>query len=79
MVKIQAIILLSFLINFIASTLFSCPKTNDPPQDLEINSKFSFKPIDYKGNSLTPVLIGNKVLVNKNTHYVDSIKDLYSD
>ena len=79
MVKIQTIILLFFLINFITSTLFSCPKTNEPPQDLEINSKFSFKPIDYKDNSLTPVLIGNKVLVNKNTHYVDSIKDLYSD
>ena len=80
MVKNKIIILLfSFLLNFISCTLFSCPNENEPPQDLEINSKFSFKSIEYKSYLLNPVLIGNKVLVNKNTHYIDSIKDFYTD
>jgi len=77
--SIITILLFSFLMNCITSTLFSCSKANEPPQDLEINSKFPFKSIEYKGNSLNPVLIGNKVLVNKNTHYIDSIKDFYLD
>ena len=80
MAKSKIIILLfSFLLNFISCTLFSCPNENEPPQDLEINSKFSFKSIEYKSYLLNPVLIGNKVLVNKNTHYIDSIKDFYTD
>ena len=77
--SIITILLFFFLMNCITSTLFSCSKANEPPQDLEINSKFPFKSIEYKGNSLNPVLIGNKVLVNKNTHYIDSIKDFYLD
>jgi len=79
MVKSKKIIIFSFLINFISSALFSCPKANNPPQNLEINSKFSFKTIKYNDKLLNPVLIGNKILVNKNTHYIDSIKDFYTD
>ena len=42
-----------------------CPKSNEPPQKIDINISYTINPIIYNNESYTAVNVGNKIFLNR--------------
>ena len=42
-----------------------CPKSNEPPQKIDINTSYTINPIIYNNESYTAVNVGNKIFLNR--------------
>ena len=65
-------------IYLVSSRYFKCPDSSEPPQALD-NPNYSFQPVIFDIDPLTPVILSEKVLVNTHFSYFQSIKDYYID
>ena len=53
-------LLITFIMNYTFEFLL-CPKTNKPPQKIDINTSYTINPIIYNNESYTAVQVGNKI------------------
>ena len=58
------IMVITFLMNYTFAFLF-CPKSNEPPQKININTSYTINPIIYNNESYTAVQLGNKFFLNR--------------
>ena len=72
------IMIIVFLICYSFGFLF-CPKSNNPPQKININTSYTINPVLYNNNYYTPFQIGNKIFLKKFNVDVDMARDYYYD
>ena len=58
------LMVITFLMNYTFEFLF-CPKSNEPPQKININTSYTINPIIYNNESYTAVQLGNKFFLNR--------------
>ena len=72
-------IIFSIYINLISGNLF-CSKSNNPPQEIDIDTSYSINPITYSGEDYTAVQVANKIFLNKsNGKLTSATTGLYSN
>ena len=64
------------LIYLVSCRFFQCQENSEPPKTL---SESTIETVDFNGLPLNPVIISNKLLVNPNNSYVESINGYYQD
>ena len=74
----DVIVLLFCCLFHISCRFFSCPGNSEDSPTLD-KTDFSLPEVDFYQKPLTPVVIVNKVLVNTQENYKQSIKDYYTD
>ena len=62
----------------ISCRFFICPETQTSPSALD-NTDFSLPKVQYDINSVNPVIISNKVLINNHKKGGESTKEYYDD
>ena len=66
---------MKFLLKFLAILLCAnlslcelfCPKTKEPPQEIQIDSSYTLNPITYSSTTYKTIQIANKIFLDKNS------------
>ena len=62
--KLLASFTFCIYLKYISCSIF-CPKTNKPPQDIQIDTTYTINPVKYKNENYTAVQVGNKIFLNR--------------